>query len=134
MALSKEQQHLVDLQYFRLNVIKPFYEVYEQAVQDVIAKHGMDQELRPSEDEVKLVHQFQDENGICYQIEPCRGRYVVFSPYEVSNTRTYGEEKGLAAKHSVSLGFTPQVDEVMAASKNAFQKVLDELIVTKEED
>jgi len=134
MKLSKEQQRLVDLQYFRLHVIKPFYEAYDEAVKDVIAKHGMDQELRPSEDEIKLVHQFQDANGICYQIEPCRGRYVVFTPYEVSNTRTFGEEKGLAAKHSVALGFTPEVDEVMAHSPNAFQKVLDELIVTKEED
>lgn len=115
--MTQAQQHLVNLLYFKKQVIKPFYEELDRAINKVLEENGMVQELEDSEGNPKMVHCFQDDNGVCYQIEPCKGKYIPFSPYEVHNTRTFGEEKGLAAKHPRVLGFDAVLDTEMAYSR-----------------
>lgn len=126
-AITKEEQRLIDLQYFRKMVIKPFYEEYEKTVNDIMNKYGFNAEIVNSKGELKDVRMFADENGVGYEIEKCKGKYIVFPEYEVCNTRTVGEEKGLSVKHPQSIGLEVEVGNEMKISSN-LEKILYDLM------
>jgi len=73
--------------------VKRFFEEYKNAVEALIAAHGVN-------------HSFQDDQGVVYQLVPLEGKWVNFERYGVERTRRAGETRGsLSLKKAKELGF-----------------------------
>lgn len=87
--LTPEQQKLAELERFKFEVIKPFYDQYEAALKAAAEKHGVDS-------------YFQDATGIVHKIVEPKGTFVSYQKFGVLRTR-YAEEIEAKAKGSLSM-------------------------------
>mgnify|MGYP001128234422 CR=1 FL=1 len=79
--MTPEQQKIVELEKFKVEVIKPFYDEYEKAIAAIIEKFGTE-------------YYFQDEAGTVYKTVEPDGTFVKFQRYGINRTRFEGETKG----------------------------------------
>lgn len=80
-TLTDYQKEMESLEIEKAEVIKPFYENYQNTMEKLIELGGVG-------------HTWQDENGVVYKLSECHGKFVRFEPYQIQRTRFEGEAKG----------------------------------------
>lgn len=79
--IADAEQTLAELEKFKSEVVKPFYENYQIALDELLKLKGID-------------HYWQDDTGIVYKLAECEGKFVRFDRIQLQRTRYPDEKKG----------------------------------------